>query len=70
LVFEKTPNFFAENWQKSQKIVIIITSTPENNFFVGEELDLYTTGFAEEERLANSKLPKEELHSQPSQVGG
>jgi hypothetical protein len=26
LVFEKTP-FFAENWQKSQKIVII-TSTP------------------------------------------
>jgi hypothetical protein len=27
LVFEKTANFFAENWQKSQKIVII-TSTP------------------------------------------
>jgi hypothetical protein len=27
LVFEKNVNFFAENWQKSQKIVII-TSTP------------------------------------------
>jgi hypothetical protein len=25
--FEKNANFFAENWQKSQKIVII-TSTP------------------------------------------
>jgi hypothetical protein len=28
LVFEKNANFFAENWQKSQKIVII-TSTPD-----------------------------------------
>jgi hypothetical protein len=27
LVFEKNANFFAENWEKSQKIVII-TSTP------------------------------------------
>jgi hypothetical protein len=27
LVFEKNANFFAENWQKSQKNVII-TSTP------------------------------------------
>jgi hypothetical protein len=27
LVFEKNVNFFAENWQKSQKIVII-PSTP------------------------------------------
>jgi hypothetical protein len=27
LVFEKNTNFFAENWRKSQKIVII-TSTP------------------------------------------
>jgi hypothetical protein len=27
LVFKKNANFFAENWQKSQKIVII-TSTP------------------------------------------
>jgi hypothetical protein len=27
LVFEKNANFFAENWQKSQKIVII-TTTP------------------------------------------
>jgi hypothetical protein len=27
LAFEKNANFFAENWQKSQKIVII-TSTP------------------------------------------
>jgi hypothetical protein len=26
--FEKNANFFAENWQKSQKIVII-TSTPD-----------------------------------------
>jgi hypothetical protein len=30
LVFEKNANFFAENWQKSQKIVII-TSTPGSN---------------------------------------
>jgi hypothetical protein len=29
LVFEKNANFFAENWQKSQKIVII-TSTPRS----------------------------------------
>jgi hypothetical protein len=28
LVFEKNANFFAKNWQKSQKIVII-TSTPD-----------------------------------------
>jgi hypothetical protein len=28
LFFEKNANFFAENWQKSQKIVII-TSTPD-----------------------------------------
>jgi hypothetical protein len=27
LVFDKNANFFAENWQKSQKIAII-TSTP------------------------------------------
>jgi hypothetical protein len=27
LVFKKNGNFFAENWEKSQKIVII-TSTP------------------------------------------
>jgi hypothetical protein len=27
LVFEKNPNYFAKNWQTSQKIVII-TSTP------------------------------------------
>jgi hypothetical protein len=31
LVFEKNANFFAENWQKSQEIVII-TSTPERIF--------------------------------------
>jgi hypothetical protein len=31
LVFEKNANFFAENWQKSQKIVII-TSTPGADF--------------------------------------
>jgi hypothetical protein len=28
LVFEKNANFFTENWQKPQKIVII-TSTPD-----------------------------------------
>jgi hypothetical protein len=31
LVFEKNANFFAENWQKSQKTVII-TSTPGHPF--------------------------------------
>jgi hypothetical protein len=30
LVFEKNANFFAKNWQKSQKIVII-TSDRESN---------------------------------------
>jgi hypothetical protein len=30
LVFEKNANFFAENWQKSLKIVII-TSTPDRD---------------------------------------
>jgi hypothetical protein len=33
LVFEKSANFFAENRQKSQKIVII-TSTPVRRYFV------------------------------------
>jgi hypothetical protein len=33
LVFEKNANFFAENWQKSQKIVII-TSTPGLKFSI------------------------------------
>jgi hypothetical protein len=28
LVFEKNANYFAENWEKSQKIMII-TSTPD-----------------------------------------
>jgi hypothetical protein len=32
LVFEKSTKFFAENWQKSQKIVII-TSTPDKANF-------------------------------------
>jgi hypothetical protein len=32
LVFEKNAKFFAENWEKSQKIVII-TSTPEKEAF-------------------------------------
>jgi hypothetical protein len=36
LVFEKNANFFAENWQKSPKIVII-TSTP-GSFFECEHL--------------------------------
>jgi hypothetical protein len=38
LFFEKNANFFAENWQKSQKIVII-TSTPSQIFYI-----LHTTG--------------------------
>jgi hypothetical protein len=33
LVFENNANFFAENWQNSQKIVII-TSTPVNSTFI------------------------------------
>jgi hypothetical protein len=34
LVFEKNANFFAEKWQKSQKIVIITSTTGrcEKNF--------------------------------------
>jgi hypothetical protein len=31
MVFEKNANFFAENWRKSQKIVII-TSTPGRKY--------------------------------------
>jgi hypothetical protein len=34
LVFEKNANFSAENWQNSQKIVII-TSTPGTNVMIG-----------------------------------
>jgi hypothetical protein len=33
LVAEKNANFFAENWQKLPKIVII-TSTPDSKFFM------------------------------------
>jgi hypothetical protein len=36
LVFKKNANFFAENWQKSEKIVVI-TSTPD----VYEKIALY-----------------------------
>jgi hypothetical protein len=44
LVFEKNANFFTENWQKSQKIVII-TSTPDwTNFRRFEWLDNYRSG--------------------------
>jgi hypothetical protein len=32
LVFEKNANFFAENWQKSQKIVIITSTADWANF--------------------------------------
>jgi hypothetical protein len=35
LVFEKNANFFAENCQKSQKIVII-TSTPVRRFLISD----------------------------------
>jgi hypothetical protein len=34
LIFEKSANCFAEDWEKSQKIVII-TSTPGVNFLSG-----------------------------------
>jgi hypothetical protein len=34
LVFKKNAHFFAENWQKSQKIVII-TSTPDQGDQMG-----------------------------------
>jgi hypothetical protein len=37
LVFEKNANFFAENWQKLQKIVII-TSTPEQMIFLFDKM--------------------------------
>jgi hypothetical protein len=40
LVFDKNANFFAKNWQKSQKIVII-TSTPE-----GTKIDFWLSGIA------------------------
>jgi hypothetical protein len=36
LVFEKNANFFAEKWQKSQKIVII-TSTPGHPDWISVE---------------------------------
>jgi hypothetical protein len=38
LVFEKNANFFAENWQKSQKIVII-TSVPSPGLPAGFHSD-------------------------------
>jgi hypothetical protein len=33
LVFKKNANFFDENWEKSQKFVII-TSTPDQPFLI------------------------------------
>jgi hypothetical protein len=42
LVFEKNANFFAENWQKSQKIVII-TLTPDE--FVKKIAKRYSNPF-------------------------
>jgi hypothetical protein len=46
LVFEKNANFFAENCQKSPKIVIV-TSTPEAKkaSFCSETIDLSRTNF-------------------------
>jgi hypothetical protein len=41
LAFEKNANFFAENWQKSQKIVVI-TSVPEKIIFGAGMQDLET----------------------------
>jgi hypothetical protein len=35
LVFKKNANFFAENWEKSQKI-LIIASTPGAHIFCGK----------------------------------
>jgi hypothetical protein len=43
-VFEKNANFFAENWEKSQKIVII-TSTPEVTI-IGLKIFVITNVFA------------------------
>jgi hypothetical protein len=45
-VFEKNANCFAENWQKSQKIVII-TSTPRRLTFQVKEM----CGHCKQERL-------------------
>jgi hypothetical protein len=44
LVFKKNANFFAENWEKSQKIVII-TSTPESR---------YSSMYSEKQIVGNS----------------
>jgi hypothetical protein len=44
LVFEKNANFFAENWQKSQKIVII-TSTPDLRTFLMTPDSLFSNPF-------------------------
>jgi hypothetical protein len=44
LVFKKNANFFAENWEKSQKIVII-TSTPVNDLLVFWHLSFYLNSF-------------------------
>jgi hypothetical protein len=52
LVFEKNANFFAENWQKSQKIVIII-STPGSS------------GIGERSRKVVSKLAKARRRQMP-----
>jgi hypothetical protein len=40
LVFEKNANCFAENWEKSQKIVII-TTTPGGNVMITIFVDFY-----------------------------
>jgi hypothetical protein len=59
LVFEKNANFFAENWQKSQKIVIK-TSTPGRTAST-----FYSTFFVTAFRAAirRSRLPRENAKS-------
>jgi hypothetical protein len=54
LFFEKNANFFAENWQKSQKIMII-TSTPGNtytSFFLRIKINT-KAGYNQDTRVAD-----------------
>jgi hypothetical protein len=54
LVFEKNANFFAENWQKSQKIVVITSTAVVKSFFP--------------ECYSNVKYKQQPCHALPTEV--
>jgi hypothetical protein len=54
LVFKKNANFFAENWEKSQKIVII-TSTPGHVAVVLRNWVVGRSGLGKQQKWSKNK---------------